>query len=113
MGASTAPLYEPFTITVIPDRAEVAVVLGGELDMTTSCRLEHQVRELRAVGFDRIIVDLRRVSFLDTTALRVLLDLRDDAGRDDYRLIVVPGPPAVQRIFEITATHALFAWRDY
>ena len=113
MSASAAPLYEPFTIRVIPDRAEVAVVLGGEVDMATSCRLKREVRELRDVGFDRIVIDLRRVSFFDTTGLRVLLDLRDTPSRDAYRLIVVPGPPAVQRIFEITDTHALFAWRDH
>lgn len=113
MSVSTAPFRDPFSITVVPDRAEVAVVPVGELDLATSDGLEHEIRDLRFAGFDRIVVDLRRVSFIDSTALRVLMVFRNDAKRDGHSFIVVPGPPSVQRIFEITGTRSLFDWRDY
>lgn len=110
---AVAQLYEPFSISVVPDRREVAVVPAGELDLTSAPALEEEVRQLRASGFDHIVVDLRRVSFVDSTALRTLLALSDHARAEGYTLKLVPGPPAVQRIFEVTATRALFAWRDY
>jgi len=36
--------------------------------------------------------------------------VRNDAKRARRRLDVVPGPPRVQRIFELTATRGLFDW---
>jgi anti-sigma B factor antagonist len=100
-----------FSITVVPDRAEVSVVPAGELDLSSCPALEHEVRQLRAAGFDRLVVDLRRVSFIDSAALRALLGFRGDAEREGHGFAVVPGPPNVQRIFEITGTQELFDWR--
>jgi anti-anti-sigma factor len=113
MSAGAVPLYEPFTVAVVPDRAEVAVVPVGELDMATRPELEREVRQLLDVGFRRIVIDLRRVQFLDSTTLRFLLELRDRAEPEGYKLILVPGSPAVQRAFEVTGTFQLFAWRDH
>jgi anti-anti-sigma regulatory factor len=66
---------------------------------------------LRAAGFDRLVVDLRRVSFIDSTTLRALLGFRSEAERDGQTLTLVPGPPNVQRLFDITGTRELFEWR--
>lgn len=98
-------------VTVVPDRAQVAVVPVGELDLGTVGRLEEEVRELRTSGFDHIVVDLSRLGFLDSTGLRILLSLRNDAKRNGHRLELVPGPRAVQRVFELTATKSLFDWK--
>ena len=112
MSALEARSHEPFSLSVVPNRQEVAVVPSGELDLSCVDRVEQQVRELRAAGFDQIVIDLRRLLFIDSTGLRLLLSLRDDAQRDGHDLTLVRGPQAVQRIFELTATRGLFAWRD-
>ncbi len=109
----TSSLYQPFSLQVVPDRSEVAVVPAGEVDMSCSGQLVDAVRELRDAGFDRIVVDLRRVDFLDSSALTGLLALRTEALRDGWTLKLVPGPPAAQRIFDVTDTRRLFDWRDY
>lgn len=109
---AVAQLYEPFSISVVPDRREVAVVLAGELDLMSASSLDREVRELRASGFGHIVVDLRRVTFVDSTGLRTLIGLNDHARADGYCVMLVPGPPAVQRIFDVTATRRLFDWRD-
>ena len=49
---------------------------------------------------------------LDSTGLRVLLSLRNDAKRDGHSLVLIPGSPAVQRVFALTATRTLFDWRE-
>jgi anti-sigma B factor antagonist len=113
MSALEAPLPEEFTVSVVPDRREVAVVPAGELDLSCADRLHDEVTALRAAGFDQILVDLRRVTFLDSSGLRILLTLHNDAKRNRYTLKLVPGPREVQRVFELTGTRGLFDWRDY
>ncbi len=58
------------------------------------------------------MVDLRQVEFMDSTGLRVLIGLHRAAESDGRVMALVPGPRQVQRIFELTATDALFHWRD-
>ncbi len=110
MGSVKSP-YEPFSLTVVPDRDEVGVVVTGELDVESADMLDRKVRELQGSGFERIVIDLRRIEFMDSSGLRILLSLRNDAVRNRHRLTLVPGPPAVQRIFDLTATRGLFDWR--
>jgi anti-sigma B factor antagonist len=107
-----SPVYTPFSISVQPERSRVAVVPEGELDAAAIEPLESEVRELRAAGFDHIVIDLRRLSFIDSSGLRVLLSLRNDSLRDGHRLTLLRGPRTVQRLFELTATKGLFDWRD-
>ena len=110
---AVAPPYPPsFTVTVVPDRREVVVLPAGDLDLSTVDSLEREVRDLRAVGFDQIVLDLRELTFLDSSGLRLLLVLRSAATRDGHRLEIVPGSPAVQRVFDLTATGPLFDWRE-
>jgi len=41
---------------------------------------------------------------MDSSALHFFLDCHDEAHRDGFTMALVPGPPAVQRVFELTAT---------
>ena len=104
-------MTDRFSISVVPDREEVAVIPAGELDLASAELVEREVRDLCRSGFDRIVLDLRQLEFLDSSGLRALLSLRNDAKRDGHRLELVAGPRRVQRVFEITATRGLFDWR--
>jgi anti-anti-sigma factor len=75
--------------------------------------LEGEVLALRAAGFDKIVVDLRQVEFIDSTGLRVLMSLRNGATHEGYSLVLIPARAPVQRIFELTGTRGRFDWRDY
>lgn len=112
MNASPSSRTRSLDIQVVADGHEARVALDGELDLASAEALEHEVRDLRRAGFDRVVVDLRHVEFLDSTGLRVLLCLREAAKREGHLLVLVPGPRQVQRLFELTATGALFDWRD-
>lgn len=103
---------ERFTLTVVPNRQEVAVVPEGELDLASVDVLEREVRGLYARGFARVVVDLRRVGVVDSAGLRMLVGLREEARSLGHTLTLVPGPSVVQRLFRITGTTALFDWRD-
>lgn len=112
MKAIPSQSVEQFSVGVVRDRDEVVVALTGELDLATADMLEREIRELRHSGCDRVVVDLRQLDFMDSAGLRVLISLRNTAKCVGHRLILVPGPRQVQRIFDLTATRGLFDWRD-
>jgi anti-sigma B factor antagonist len=105
-------LVQPFCVDVVHGRDEVVVEPIGDLDLQSAEVLEREVARLRGDGHDDVVVDLRRVEFIDSTGLRVLIGLHRCAEREGRAISLVPGPRPVQRIFELTATHALFSWRD-
>jgi anti-anti-sigma factor len=109
---ATSP-QEQFSISRVPGAREVVVVPMGDLDLASADALERAVRTLPRDGGEDLVIDLRRLDYLDSTGLRVLLELRREAERDGLALKLVPGPPAVQRVFQLTGTRGAFDWRDY
>ncbi len=101
----------PFVLSVVPHREVVAVVVAGELDVASGRQLADEVTELRDRGFGRIELDLRGVRFIDSSGLRTLLCLRNDALRTQTALTLVPPAVEAQRVFELTRTMSLFDWR--
>jgi anti-anti-sigma factor len=99
-----SPDPERFDCDVEPDREAVRVVPSGQLDMATVPILEARLRELQDSGFRRLIVDLRRLDFIDSTGLRLLLARDAEARQDGFSFALIAGPPKVQRIFELTKT---------
>lgn len=112
MSAIQRAPRQSFSLSVVPNRSEVAVVPVGELDLACADALEGEVRELRRSGFARVVIDLRGVDFMDSAGLHVLLSLRNAAKRDGHDLTLVTPPTSVQRIFDLTGTRGLFDWRD-
>ena len=84
----------------------VRAALSGEIDVSTVEDAEKGLRAAMDGGNGLIAIDLREVTFLDSSGLRLLLRLHkdlDDAGR---RLVVVQGPRRVARVFELTGADA-------
>ena len=112
MSSVDSSPYTPFSLSVVPDRDEVAVVLAGELDLGSVDELEQAVVELKVAGFKSIVVDLHGVDFIDSTGLRMLIALRNDAKRNGHSLTLVAPDATTSRIFGITGTRGLFDWRE-
>lgn len=93
-----------FEVRVGPDREKVWVQPAGELDLAAVSELGEQVRQLIEVGFARLIIDLRALSFIDVAGLRLLLDLAEQASRDSWRLSLIQGGRQPRRIFALTDT---------
>lgn len=93
---------EPFRVEIHPERDRVRVAPIGELDLLSVGVVEEQLVELHDAGFDHIVVDLHRVSFLDSTGLRVLLAAAQRARQADRRLRVVGARRQVLRLCELT-----------
>ena len=101
-GAPAVPA--PFRWDVVHDRGSVRVIPVGELDLATRAVLEPAIDELLRSGVDRLILDLRRLSFLDSSGLRLVLEIHSAARGGGFELQLIPAGPQVQRIFELTGT---------
>ena len=80
----------------------VRIALSGELDLSSAPQVEDVLKEVEAGATPLVVLDLRDLTFMDSTGLRVMVaaDARArDAGR---RLAIVQGPEAVHRVFRIT-----------
>lgn len=75
------------------------IALTGELDLSAAAAVEAALFE--RAGARRLVLDLRRLTFMDSSGLRMILAANTRARREGWTLRIVPGPPAVQRVFEI------------
>ncbi len=83
-----------------PDHMRLS--LFGELDMATARHFASALDELERDRPERIVLDLRGLTFLDSTGLRALLGADSRAREVGRRLTILQGPDAVRRVFEIT-----------
>jgi anti-anti-sigma factor len=88
--------------SVEEDGPKVRVKLAGELDLSSAGDLESELRRIEGRKPEAVVLDLREVRFMDSTGLRVVITADDRARQGGWRLMVVPGPEAVQRVFRIT-----------
>lgn len=102
---------EPFTCNVIPERDHVIVVPRGDLDMATVGAVEHELRRLRESGFRKLVLDLGGLTFMDSSGLHLITKWTNDASKDGFVFELEPGPPAVQRVFELTSMTDLLPFR--
>jgi anti-anti-sigma factor len=101
---AAASSVAPFAVSVRPHRDAVHVAPSGELDIATVGALREQVDELVDAGFERVVVDLRELAFMDCAGLRLLHALNADAQRRGWELSLIQGRRPVRRVFEITET---------
>jgi len=79
----------------------VVVAPTGEIDLATVDLVRDTVDRERQPEQD-VVLDLRRVSFMDTSGLRYVLEMVEHADRDGFSVQIVRGPAAVQRVFEVS-----------
>lgn len=86
--------------------------LAGELDIASAPLLEQAAEGLERSGDRPLVIDLSEVTFMDSTGLRALLLVRQQAAEGDRQLFLRPGPRQVQRVFELSGTLDRFQFED-
>ncbi len=86
-------------ITARADIVSISVL--GELDIASAGRLESELRRIEGDRPSVMVIDLSELNFIDSTGLRVLLGADARAREAGRRLIFVPGPESVHRVFEV------------
>ena len=94
--------FRPFGIEVDPQSDVVRVAPQGEIDLATVGRLRARIAELLSAGFSRLVLDLQDVTFMDSTGLRLVLELVHASRDDHWELSVIGVTRAVHRVFELS-----------
>jgi anti-sigma B factor antagonist len=92
------------------DRA-VVVAVAGEIDLATAPQLATAFDGIETSSGSTVHVDLAEVSFLDSSGISVLVDLRSRLEAAGASLALHRASPTVQRVLEISGLGALFDLR--
>lgn len=82
--------------------------IGGEIDVYTAPRLRERLIEMVGAGEKRVVVDLRRVEFLDSTGLGVLVGAHRRLRASNGSLSLVCPDERLLKIFRITGLDSVF-----
>lgn len=89
-----------FNIEISSENGVVRIAVSGELDVATAPQLDAALQKQPDVAA-RVVLDLSRVSFMDSTGLRVLLQAHDVAQARGRQLTIVPSD-SVTRVIRLT-----------
>ena len=87
------------------------VAVAGEIDLFTAPELKAALGEALESGRIRIVVDLTETTFLDSTALGVLIGAVKRLRSRDGALTIVNTDATIAKTFEITGLDQIFTIR--
>jgi RND superfamily putative drug exporter len=109
--AEPEPPAEPLLRVERYDRDGVPhLELVGDLDLSTVDPLKLRLELVERDDPETIVVDLRRVSFMDSMGLGILVSHRLRARQAGRRLVLIAGPRHIQDLFELTGMQDQFEW---
>ena len=103
---------DPFSCQVLSDGDSARVAPRGEMDMATVGAVEQELRRARGEGFNRIVLDLREITFMDSTGLHLTARWTNEASSDGFVFELERGPATVQRVFELAGMADWLPFRD-
>lgn len=84
------------------------VSASGEIDVATAPPLRDRLQALTTAGQSTVVVDLAGVTFLDSTALGVLVGALKRCRESGGDLPLVIEEPRILKVFEITGLTGVF-----
>jgi anti-sigma B factor antagonist len=90
------------SLSVTPDRECITVLAAGELDISNATDLEARIQKLSDAGWATVVLDLRGVTFMDSTGLRALQRSRRAMHARGRRVTIVDASDVVRRLFALT-----------
>jgi anti-sigma B factor antagonist len=111
-AADDAPREEPGPLAFAIIRRELddrtgVLSVEGELDLATAPSLKWALADILDSGHSQVVLDLSRVTFIDSTALGVLVGVKRGLSSGAV-LAIACAHPDVLNIFELTGLDATF-----
>jgi anti-anti-sigma factor len=97
-----------YSITSLAGAARIQ--LRGEVDLEVEDRARAALDEAVNAAKESLVVDLSGLTFLDSTGLRLLIELRERFDGQGPALSLVPGNASVQRVLELTGVNRSFTF---
>ena len=95
---------DPFRVESVRDEHHAVVIVTGDLDAATAPKLHAELLALASDGIERVVLDLRRMSFVDSYGLGVIVNAKKRLSQEGNALCLVAGPDqrTLRRVLEIT-----------
>lgn len=107
----TQTTFGHLVVSIAHSGEATVLALQGKLDIASERCLEQALRRAWAAGCSEMVIDLSGLEFIDAAGMKVLLMAREYMLEHGSRLSLTPGPPGVQRMFQLTGTIELFSFR--
>ena len=101
-----------FGIQVIRNGAVTRIAPSGELDIATTPALEQAIADATGAPGAALVLDLRELTFMDSTGLRTLAQTNARAEDEGFTLSIVRGSSQIERVLEISGLGALLPLVD-
>ena len=101
---------DDFSVSATVEGTTVHAAVRGDVDLAAADRLWRAVSPLVMPGRD-VVLDCSGIGFLDSSGLRILLELDHRAEELDGRLVLTAVPAPVARVLELTGVSAVLTIR--
>lgn len=91
-----------FRVEVRRDAAAAVVAVSGELDLASGPELEAELDQISGPTTQLVVIDLRRLDFMDSTGLSILVRAHQRLAAEGCELGLVKGSQQVQRLLDLT-----------
>lgn len=88
-------------VVVEKESTASTIALEGEWDLAQQNKALLGIAHVLADHPERVVLDLSRLTFMDSAGLHGVTELARRTAQLGIELAVVPGPRAVQRLFEL------------
>jgi anti-anti-sigma factor len=87
---------------VVSQEGKVRTIsLHGECDLQIFPDIDELLSSSCSNGFSGVRIDLRDLTFIDSSGLRALVMAKQRAAEHGTKLSIAPGPAGVMRVFEL------------
>jgi anti-anti-sigma factor len=93
---------QPFSCAVVARRQAVHVCPAGELDLSTAPELDARLAELHLAGFDKVVLDLSGVTFLDSCGVHLVMRWTRRSAAERFSFAVLVASDVVDRLLQLT-----------
>jgi len=94
--------FGAFEISCDRDEERYVVALAGELDIAGVDRVTRDLLRAEATDVSEVVLDLSRLTFIDSSGVAVILAADARSRADGNRLRLIGGSAPVQRVFEVS-----------
>lgn len=100
-AAEDEPLGAALTLTDERINGLARLALEGELDLSNVDRFAARLRELEAERPDVLEIDLRKLTFMDSTGIAHLFAANRRAREQNRRVVILKGPGPIERVLAL------------
>jgi anti-sigma B factor antagonist len=102
--------YLSIEVRNAPDARTIALI--GEADLVDVPKIEAAFEEACAGGPGLTVLDLRELTFIDSSGLHALIKGHQLHCAHGHELRVISGPESIRRLFELTGMNDLLPLHD-